>query len=238
MPSSAAITLVVLLVLAAGAVVAVTIASQRRRERAKSESFQQLAHELGLAYEPKAPRGFRDEWTVLPQIPKQGDVAHLMYGQISDVPVTFFRHRYVVSTGQATSVIVHWVFVTPAPNWPEVHLKRRSLLRTLLGGRSTITDDHRFNLEWVIKTPDPAFAKALLNARVRAFLEEPERADGKKVRETWHVVAGNLCCVTRTTATDALIRRQARRLLDMRALVSGERAPSGRATDQLIGSDA
>ena len=231
---------VALLLLALGAIVGLAVASQRRRERAKSESFQRLAAELGLAYEPKGGKDFRDAWTVLPQIPRQGEVHHLMYGEIDGAPVTFFRHRYVVSTGQATSVVVHWVFSTEVASWPEIHIKRRGALRRMLGGRSAnASEDDLFNRAWVVKSDDRAFARAFLNERVRGVLGESVRDSRRKIRESWHVVGGKLCCVTRVTADESIIRRQAHRLLTMRAAASGERgSEASGAVRQLIGSEA
>ena len=149
-----------LLTLVALVAIASAIGASRMKERARSGSFQSLAAELALAYEPKAPRDFRDAWAVLPEIPKQGDIQHLLYGAHGDAPITAFRHRYVVSTGHSAVTIVNWVFSTEVPNWPEIHLKPRAFLARTLGKRSNVVlDDLRFDGRWVVKAPDRAFAR-------------------------------------------------------------------------------
>ena len=205
--------------------VSATVASTKLRERSKSEAFEKLARELDLTYEPKAARDFRDAWAVLPEIPKQGDVHHLIYGAHRAVPLTLFRHRYVVSTGQSAAVIIHWVFGAEAPNWPEVHLKRRSAIARALGKRSNVTEDEDFDRRWVIKTKDASFARALLGPGTREFLAAP-RHDGKKIRENWHIVGGKICCVVRSNLDAPGVREQIQRLYTMLATVSGERVTS------------
>ncbi len=228
--------LVALLALAVVATI-VAVAAHKRHERSRSESFRRLAGELGLEYREKADREFRDAWTALPQIPKKGDVHHLMYGEIDEHPVTLFRHRYVISTGQGTNVIVHWVLSTEVPAWPELHIKRRGAVRAILGGRSDVSEDERFNRQWSVRTDDPQFARALLNARVRELLERPRRASRRRGRETWHVIGAKLCCVVRGSRDADDLRHDAARLLKMRSAISGEQVSTTRRR-QFIGSDA
>jgi hypothetical protein len=215
--------IVALLIIFGLIAVSAAIASTKLREKSRSEAFAQLASELDLTYEPKAPRDFRDAWAVLPQIPKQGDVHHLIYGAHAGVPVTTFRHRYVVSTGQSAAVIMHWVFSTEVPDWPEVQIKRRSAIARAFGKRSNIVlDDEHFDRHWIIKTKNPAFARAMLSPATREFIAGP-RADGKKYREMWHIVGGKLCCVVRTNLDAAGVREELRRLHIMLDTLSGQR---------------
>lgn len=215
---------VALLVIFGLIAVSAAIASTKLRERSRSEAFVQLASEFDLTYEIKAPRDFRDAWAVLPEIPKQGDVRHLIYGIHDGIPITLFRHRYVVSTGQSAAVIFHWVFSTEAPDWPEVHIKPRSFFARAFGKRSNVVlDDEHFDRHWAIKTKDRAFARTFLSPHTREFLEAP-RADTKKVRENWHVVGGKLCCVVRANLDAPTVREEIRRLHLMLGTLSGGRA--------------
>lgn len=222
MPPIAIIVLGGLAAIALFGAIGAIVSAQKRKERAKKEAFEDLATDMGLTYEENAPTDFRDAWSVLPEIPKQGEVHHLMYGTLDGLPVTFFRHRYVVSTGQTTAVIIHWVFSSEVPDWPEVHIKRRSFFARAFGGRSTVTNDDRFNREWIVKTDDPAFARTLLREQAIELIGAP-RPDSKRLRESWHVVGGKLCCVVRASLDAPALRTQARRLHLMLETFSGER---------------
>lgn len=213
--------------------VGVLIAISHRRKRARAASFEHLALSMGLAYQRKADKDFRNAWATLPQIPRKGDIQHLMFGEHEGVPITLFRHRYVVSTGQTTAVIVHWVFSAEAPDWPEIHLKRRSRLARALGRASRVTNDPDFNSAWIIKSEDDAFARTLLSAPLRQFLMTPP-VEKHLARASWHIVGGKLCAVLRANLTASLVETQIHRLHEAQAAIA-KRDPANRG--QLIGSE-
>jgi hypothetical protein len=169
----------------------------RRKLRAKRNTIEAEVGALGLHYEAKGDTAFRDAWSALPGLPKRGDVRHVCFGEYRGLPVTAFRHRYVVSTGQSSASVVHWVFSTDTPHWPALHLRRRSGLGRLLGMRSTITGDPEFDRMWVVKAESEGFAAEVLGDSVRGFLMRPEPVMARWATVRWHFVGGKACLVVR-----------------------------------------
>jgi len=199
----------------------------RTRERQTDQSLRDLAQQRGLVYEHKADDDFRKAWSVLPELPNTGAVHHLLYGDVDGLPVTLFRHRYVVNTGQATAVILHWVVSTDVPDWPELHLKRRSALARAFGARSRVCEDPEFDKRWVIKAKNPALARDLLRPQVLPLLDFEDGASQhpptlRKSLRGWHIVHGKLCAVFRGKFDADSIPPAISRVGAVRAAIAGE----------------
>lgn len=185
-------------ILAAGIVLAVFLSIAIRRHRMVSNAkMQSAAESLRLMYEPKGEKAFRDAWSAVPGLPKRGEVHHVMFGEYAGLPITCFRHRYVVSTGKSAAVIMHWVFSTDTPAWPEMHLRRRSWVGKVLGQRSNVSDNFAFDRGWVIKAESKEFAAGLLSESVQEFLLRPTTQICKRASPRWHFVGGKACMVVR-----------------------------------------
>lgn len=193
MPVIGVATILLLIVLLA----VYAIHGMHRRTSAMRAKVQAGAESLGLVYEPKGERAFRDAWSAVPGLPKRGEVHHVMFGEYAGLPVTCFRHRYVVSTGQSTAVIIHWVFSTDTPEWPEMHLHRRSWLGRVFHVRSGVSEDIAFDRAWVIRTKSREFCAGVLSERVREFLMRPTTHISKRAAPRWHFVGGKACMVVR-----------------------------------------
>ncbi len=185
---------------------AVMVVRTKRRRGQRSGELAELASSLGLEHIDKADSAFRDAWAELPGIPKAGECRHVMYGSLGGLAVTAFRHRYVVSTGQSTQVIHHWVFSTDVPEWPATHLRPRAGIARMLGVRSRVSSDELFDRAWVIKTDDPAFADTLLGPAVRELLREQLGGERWVRARRWHVFRGKLCMVTRRDLSAGQVR--------------------------------
>ena len=175
----------------------VVIVGTRSRQQALNAKIRAGAESLGLVYEPKGERAFRDAWSAVPGLPKRGEVHHVMFGAYDGIPVTCFRHRYVMNTGQSAAVIIHWVFSTDTPHWPEVHVQRRAWLARVCGVRSRVSEDEAFDRAWAIKAKSREFAADLLSSDVRAFLAHPTAHISKWASPRWHFVGGKVCMVVR-----------------------------------------
>jgi len=168
-----------------------------RHQRTQDAGIRAAADQLGLVYEPKGERAFRDAWSAIPGLPKRGDVHHVMFGEYAGVPVTCFRHKYMVNTGQSHAVVMHWVFSTDTPTWPTVHLRRRWWLARLLGVRSGVSNHGAFDREWSIKTDSKPFAAELATEKVREHLALPTSHISRWGSPRWHFVGGKACMVVR-----------------------------------------
>jgi hypothetical protein len=187
----------ILFIAAMFAVMALIVLVRKRQRGVHAKNLHDAAVELGLRYEAKGDTAFRDAWSALPGIPNRGEVRHVCFGEYRGLPVTAFRHRYVVSTGQSSAAVVHWVFATDTPQWPALHLRRRSSFGRLLGMRSAVTGDPAFDRAWVVKAESEAFAAEVLSAGVREFLMRPEPVIARWATVRWHFVGGKVCLVVR-----------------------------------------
>ncbi len=179
------------------AILGVLIVGTRHRQRMTNANIQGIAESLGLLYEAKGERAFRDAWSAVPGLPKRGDVNHVIFGDYAGLPVTCFRHKYVVSTGQSTAVIVHWVFATDTPHWPAMHVHRRNWVSKALKMRSHVSEDAAFDRAWSIKAESKEFCAGMLTEPVREFLARPTTHITKRVSPKWHFVGGKACMVVR-----------------------------------------
>jgi hypothetical protein len=221
-----AVVVISFLLLVAVSVAVLAVMRSRSQAERRNRGLVELAADLGLEHLDKADTEFRDAWSALPGIPRSGECRHVMFGALGGLPVTAFRHRYVVSTGQSTQVIFHWVFSTDVPHWPATHLKPRSGLARLLGKRSGVSSDPALDRAWVIKAEDRAFADTLLGPPVRSLLAEQLQGERWVRGRRWHVLEGKLCLVNRGNLSDERVRAGFAALESMLAAIGRE--PVGR----------
>ncbi len=219
-----AIVVISFIALLAVSVGLIAIVKSKEQRTKRSKELEALAASLGLEHLTKGDTAFRDAWSALPGIPKTGECRHVMFGSLDGMPVTAFRHRYVVSTGQSTQVIFNWVLSTDIPAWPAVQLKPRSGLARMFGGRSRVSGDDAFDRAWVIKAEDPAFAEALLGPDVRGLLMAQLRGERWVRIRRWHVFEGKLCMVTRSNLSADRVREGFGALASMLAAIGRESA--------------
>ena len=191
------LTVVIIIIAAIVALAAYALHGMHRRNSADTARIRGAFEAVGLHYEAKGDAEFAAAWSVVPGLTRRGTVHHVAFGDYREIPVTAFRHRYIVNTGQGAAVILHWVFATDTPQWPSIHLRRRSWVARAVGLRSRITDDALFNRMWAVKTKDPKFAEELLSPGVRALLMEPAPTQTRWSAPQWHFVGGKVCLVVR-----------------------------------------
>jgi hypothetical protein len=222
-----------------GAFIVIGVRASIRANKARDASLADWAAQVGLVHEKKGDKDFRKAWSVLPEIPNQGDIHHLMYGEIDGTSVTLFRHRYVVNMGQTAATIVHWVISSDIPDWPELHLRERSGFAKMFGTRSNIAGDASFDRNWVIKTKNTGFAAALLRPSVTRLLSPTAHAGSPRLHRLaskrlkgWHMLQGKLCAVYRGTMQPQDLDAAVGNLIAVREAIANEQED-----DQLIGSE-
>ncbi len=116
-------------------------------------------------------------------------------GDWSGHPVECVHHRYVVSTGQTTSVVQHRLVATPVPaNWPYLQLGEENIFTRIgsaLGGEDIQVEDEAFNKRWRIRTEDEAFAIVLLVPELQHLLRDAPRG------QQWFISNGRLVLLER-----------------------------------------
>ncbi|MEO1129028.1 MAG: hypothetical protein AAFX05_04875 [Planctomycetota bacterium] len=227
------------LLVVVGVFIVLGVRASIRAKKARDAGLADWAVQAGLVHEDKGDKDFRKAWSVLPEIPNQGEIHHLMYGEIDGTSVTLFRHRYVVSTGQTTMVIIHWVISSDIPDWPELHLRKRSGFAKMLGARSNVASDAAFDRHWVIKAKNPGFAAAMLRPHVMQLLSptahgtspRQHRLASKRLRG-WHLLQGKLCAVYRGGMQPQDLDAAVGNLIAVREAIANEQQ-----ANQLIGSE-
>ncbi len=158
--------------------VIVIIGSLVRASRKKADQWREQADALDdtltLDFNADPPKDFHREYVYLPEIKKSGKTHRLAQGTIADHNATFFEHRYVVSTGQSTHTVIHCVYATDAPGWPDLSVTPRhpfsKLMRSLGWRKGLLLDDPQFNHRFVVKCDDEPFAVTLLTPEMQQFL--------------------------------------------------------------------
>jgi len=172
-----------------GLIVVVAVGSRKQREQQIAEIFAQS----GLVRERKPfDSGADARWVPFASLPQlkggAGRVTWCASGAIDGHEVVAIEHRYVVSTGQVTAVVVHTCVACRCPDfWPAIELKAEHLLHRLadrLGASDLEVESERFNRRWRVSASDTDLALAILTPEVQAMLEDAPR------NETWSIGLG------------------------------------------------
>lgn len=137
-----------------------------------------IANQLGLTYQKKAPKTFRDLYGDLPQVKRNSTITHLMTGTLANRPLTIFQSMYMVQAGNTPVGVYHTIYSTTAPPWPRVIVTKRSFLGQLfkkfLRRDELELDNPEFNLIMRVQAVDEDTAIMLLTPEMqRFFLEYP-----------------------------------------------------------------
>ncbi|MCK4872962.1 MAG: hypothetical protein KAS72_09575 [Phycisphaerales bacterium] len=123
------------------------------------------------------------------------NITNAWAGLVDDRDIELVQHRYVISTGQTTQVILHRIAAAPMPaHWPIVRLSAENVFTKLgaaFGLRDVQVEDEKFNQRWRIKTDDAEFAQLLLGQSVQAILRDAQPG------QSWMVTAGRLIVIER-----------------------------------------
>lgn len=148
----------------------------KRRKVSGRSGEEQAAAELGLTYDKKPARDVRKALVLPRGFIRSGELLHLCTGDLAGRELMLCEHRYLLHTGQATIPIIHTIYSSVAPDWPEVHVKPMSFFGRLarrLGLRKSLQlDDDRFNRAFSVKASDELFAVTLLSPDLQRLMLE------------------------------------------------------------------
>ncbi len=192
-------------------VVVVIVLRTRTRRGSKPRPAEELAERLDLDFQAKAEAKFHRAFGSLPGIPRGGTVSHVFRGNLDGRSLTAFQHHYIIVTGQAMIPVYHIVFVTDAPNWPDVSIVRRNGLARLLYRlgmrRGLLLEDEVFNSALKIKTADEDFALTLIGPQMQKFLASTKGVNWAMGSGRLAMVQGGTLKVDRFEASLDRIRR-------------------------------
>jgi len=113
---------------------------------------------------------------VLHRMAETRDVSHVLSGTWKGIDVTAFEYRYTSGAnaqGQA-NVFAYTCAVTPVPSsWPDLVVEPERLptkIADALGLRDIDMELEAFNRAFEVRSTDPRFASAFLDARMMAWL--------------------------------------------------------------------
>ena len=151
-----------------------------------------ICRRYGFDYKAKAGREVPERFRLVRGVKPTASIRHVFRGRLAGHDLCCFQQTWQVNTGQATIPVNHVFFITDAPSWPAVTVRRRGGLSRLLDrfrrppGLSL--DRPAFNRTFRVDTEDADFAALLLTPEVQDFLLE-------RPAPTWQVLPGALAMI-------------------------------------------
>jgi hypothetical protein len=170
-----ALPIVVILVLVGG----LMYLSFRIREVPRRDAYGDTARILGMRYEPTDTMGLaRLPHPLLHRLAETREVGHVLSGTWHGRDVTVFEYRYTSGAdaqGQAIAYAFTCVVTPVASSWPDLVAEPERLptkLADALALRDIDLELEAFNRAFEVRSTDPRFASAFLDARMTAWLSE------------------------------------------------------------------
>ena len=180
-------------------------------------SRKDAATALGLSYIDKGEHEFRDAWTSLPEVAKNGTIRHIIFGSINGIEATAFQHSMVVQTGQVPVTVVKSIYTCETPLVPHASVRTRSALGSILLrfglGRGVPSGDPVFDAKWRVVCDEWEFARALLTPDLRSHIST-------KRAVVWRLHDGRLCLIYRGKMRAERVGASFARLMAFRGLAS------------------
>lgn len=154
-------------------------ASYRIREVPRRDAFADTATALGLRHEPEDTRGLaRLPHPLLHRMAETRDVGNVLSGTWHGREVVAFEYRYTsgVDAGGQSQAFSFICVATPVPSsWPDLVVEPERLptaLADAFGLRDIDVELEAFNHAFEVRSSDPPFASAFLDAQMMAWLME------------------------------------------------------------------
>jgi hypothetical protein len=168
-----ALPMLVMLVLVGG----LLYLTYRIREMPRRDAYRDTARTLGLAFEPTDTRGLSGlPHPLIHRLAETRDIAHVLSGTWRGIDVVAFEYRYTSGTnaqGQA-NVFAYTCAVIPVPSsWPDLVVEPERVptkVADALGLRDIDMELESFNRAFEVRSSEPRFASALLDARMMEWL--------------------------------------------------------------------
>jgi hypothetical protein len=167
------------LVLVFATVAGLLYAAYRIREVPRRDAFRDTARSLGLHHEVRDTRNLGGlPHPLLHRLAETRDIVNVLTGTWRGLDVVAFEYRYTSGTdarGQSQA-FTYLCVLTPVPaSWPDLVVEPERLptkLADTLALRDIDMELETFNRAFEIRSTDPRFASAFLDARMMAWLME------------------------------------------------------------------
>lgn len=151
----------------------------RIRDVPRREAYRDTARTLGLRHEADDARGLTGlPHPLLHRVAETRDVGNVLSGTWHGREVVAFEYRYTAGTGpqEQAQVFAAICVLTPVPSpWPDLVVEPERLptaLADALALRDIDMELETFNRAFEVRSTDPRFASAFLDARMMAWLME------------------------------------------------------------------
>jgi len=145
-----------------------------------------------MSYLPVGDKAFKKAWTMLPEITRQGKIAHIIFGARAGIEVTGFQYSTVLHTGQVPITIYRTIFSSQTRFVPAIFITSRNAMERLLlraGFRKgVLTGDASFDNNWRMTCGDEVFARTLLDDQLRGHILSKRTVN-------WRLHSGRLCLI-------------------------------------------
>jgi hypothetical protein len=175
-------------VLAIGLIVGVFLVLGALRRRPRRDALRAEAKRLGLRFSATDPFAILAEPFELFRWTRSSYAAldHVLWGTWNDLPCRLFDYAYTVSEHHERRLSC--ALAALPGGWPTLVIRPESALTRLAGhiglpGVELESED--FNRTFDVRSEDPRFANALVDARMMAWLLELGNGWGFEIRGTW-----------------------------------------------------
>ena len=160
-----------------GTVAGLLFLVHRIRDVPRRDAYRDAAHVLGLRHEGSDTRGLASlPHPLLHRSTEIRDIGHVLSGLWHGTDVVVFEYRYMTGAsahGQGTAH-EHSCVLTPVPaSWPDLIVEPERIptrATDVLGLRDIDLEHEGFNRAFEVRSADPRFASAFIDARMMAWL--------------------------------------------------------------------
>jgi hypothetical protein len=171
--------LVTLLILALITILVLAVINQKKKERARTQSLQKMAEQLGWSFEPAVPLDGLPgiEGFALFEQGLNRQIKNVMYNERDEVNITVFDYIYSVGRGKRVTTyfqsVVH--FEPAGQSFPEFTLRPEGAFDKMLStfGYQDIDFGQRpeFSRQYILRGKDEAAIRQTFTDRLLAFYE-------------------------------------------------------------------
>lgn len=174
--------------LAAGLLIGFFLAIAWFRDRPRAEAMTAEARKLGLRYSEKDKFGLLDESFLLFRRTRSsyGEVDNVLFGTWHGYEVRVFDYEYMISENNWRRLT--GAVISTSGGWPTLAVRPETLV-TATGDQLALSgiefESEMFNRAFDVRSDDPAFASALIDARMMEWLLDHSPRPGFEISGRW-----------------------------------------------------
>ncbi len=174
--------------LAAGLLIGFFLAVAWFRDRPRAEAMTAEARKLGLRYSGKDTFGIVDESFLLFRRTRSsyGEVDNVLFGTWHGYEVRVFDYEYMISENNWRRLT--GAVIATSGGWPTLAVRPETLV-TATGDQLALPgiefESEMFNRAFDVRSDDPAFASALIDARMMEWLLDHAPRPGFEISGGW-----------------------------------------------------